>query len=92
MMSAKWCIRVGRYVDRINNDPRRKACQSLLNPLLRTFNLSLIGERTPYTTPGQMLKKSVVVDVGNYLFKLYNKVGLTRLWICGHLPANACTK
>lgn len=74
MMSAKRCIRVGSEIDRIDNDPKRKASQSLLNPLLRTFNLSLIGERTPYTVPGQMLKKAVVIDIGNTLFKLYNDV------------------
>jgi len=76
MMTAKWCLLVGGSVDKIFGDRFFKASESLLNLLLKTFNIS-VAERAPYTQPDQILKKTVTIDLANYLFKLYNKVCFT---------------
>jgi hypothetical protein len=72
---AKWGCLTADAVDKLFGDPRMKASKDLVNPLLRTFNIALSGERTPYTSPNQILKKAALVDVGNCLFRLYFKVG-----------------
>lgn len=73
MMTAKWCVVVGECVDRLSGDCLYSASESLLNLLLRTFNVS-VAERAAYSQPGQLLKKTVSIDLANYLFRLYNKV------------------
>jgi hypothetical protein len=72
---AKWACLTAHAVDKLFGDARMKASKELVNPLLRTFNIALSGERTPYTSPDQVLKKAALVDLGNCLFKLYYKVG-----------------
>jgi hypothetical protein len=75
-MTAKWCLLVAQSIDKMNGDNFYKTSESLLNVILRTFNIS-VAERAVYNKPGQLLKKTVTIDLANYLFKLYNMVRST---------------
>ncbi|CCX29903.1 hypothetical protein FPQ18DRAFT_313773 [Pyronema domesticum] len=78
MMTAKWCLLVAQSIDKMNGDNFYKTSESLLNVILRTFNIS-VAERAVYNKPGQLLKKTVTIDLANYLFKLYNMTCQTKL-------------
>jgi len=64
----------------MNGDQFSEASESLLELVLRTFNAS-IAERVRYNKPGMVLKKAVCIDIANYLFRLYTKVRLVRVYI-----------
>ncbi|KAA8914493.1 hypothetical protein FN846DRAFT_926467 [Sphaerosporella brunnea] len=78
-LMAKWACLTAVAVDQLLGDPHMKASKDLVNPLLRTFNIALSGERTPYTSPNQTLKKAALVDLGNCLFRLYYKLNETSM-------------
>jgi hypothetical protein len=85
---CKWLVVVAKCLDNMNGDPSKYESSTLLNPILRAFNISL-AERTPYTAPDQLLKKQVSLDLGNYLFRLYAKVCFYGFYLLVALELNS---